>query len=125
MVHNITDNGAVNLACSIIAKAATDYKKALKTNWSEQFDPAFETKNALYGGHCGDYGVMDLYGFKRVSRTAQMHIADCEKFFRSDWFISLSSVVGGLDGERVINVIRERARAKEPDNYNLIDEVII
>lgn len=125
MKHNITDNGAVNLACSIIAKAATDYKKALKTNWSEQFDPAYSTKEALYGWHYIFIYHPNLYSFDTSSKSATKRIKDCEKFFRSDWFISLSSVVGGLDGERVINVIRERARAKEPDNYNLIEEVIV
>lgn len=86
----ISDESAINLSGAIIENAVDDYRKLLRK--------CFEKVK--------DYGLTDG-SFERCREV--------EHFFGSEWFMYLSSVVGNLPGDVIVNTIRHQ----EYDEYTM------
>lgn len=71
------------LACAICKQAVQDYQKALRD--------------------IDKYG--DKVGKKHIVDKAKWTIADCERFFRSEWYHEL---MPNLDGEKLIQMIKKQ-----------------
>lgn len=82
---DVLDENYRNLACAIIKQASEDYERAY-----------------------GDY----LLGKKNYSIR---DIAECESFFRSEWFVLLSN---GIDGELFLKKLQEKIENKIFERLN-------
>jgi hypothetical protein len=91
-MKNNTYDGYQQLAVAIIGQAVEDYTWAICTLKKFKI-VAPQTKREI-----------------SEKQLAEREIIDCEKFFRSDWFDTLSS--NDLDGESLISAIRKEMYKK-------------
>ena len=95
--------GYVNLAHAVIAQAARDYKSALDELKEER--ERYESLKRQIGNYNDRQAIKESMRIskQRITR-AEVGVKDTEKFFSSEWCMTLS---GGADMSYIVKKIKE------------------
>lgn len=81
----MTDIGVERLAAAIVQQACEDYRKALRQAWACRFQRTA--------------------GESSRKTMADSRIAECERFFNSDWFADLVDIDGPMPADKLREMV--------------------